>query len=771
MQNTTSSDETAADSNIVPDLNTLNISDLNDGPVGNKASTSTQGILKEASYESPNTNLILCKPDILTEKCERDSLLRVKTGNGSLVTTHITAELLVDDSHTDVGPPSFFNKYQHDCMNERISFHPSVGYQLISNVERSDSGGYHKIESTVILINPDPIPDSPERHDLIVEQGISPFPEELNMEPVKVLYFPNSNIIDVEHIYNFTRYYSGLSMDDESPLLYALSRHADSCNLAFDNCMIYAKLFYYAYLLDLFAQLNVKPNVDPHQPENEPVWINFNIDHHASSASSELVNLIDEALSSRFILVDETGDFYFSDMNVLRFLTDEGNKISTPSSGPVPHVLYIKWPAIPFAIFSNKPRPAPVDADLVTAGSLRFFAQRLASRRGEWRSLVKGAYIATELMGTRYKKVVVPGEEVPHWWPLRSNLSPDPVSLPCPSDNNFMNRVLGVYPSFTDEIKAEGQAFLSGARSHIHNAVLYNAILSSATSTFLHGMNINTALLKAWGSGEDVPHKFNIRMKNINTNWGQGDHFDREPPIISCPRKAFKIWLGVGVHPELYCSNSQWWGQQGTLPEAKAILHDMDDNTIPHLYNPLCLDNFLLVRPIEWAVLGLDTSLDMRASVRFAPNPSRGWYAHRRSNMYALRSISQEPYKLVVFGAQVLQAIVNMYKFTSSDLPPVSVQTMKCLENDPQVFIDNPVVTPISDSHYDEILNNFNPFTFRSYSWSKDSVLCPALVNEALDSRKLMLVESCNLKRRNNVGIRPSQINLCMCCALSLPHS
>uniref|UniRef100_A0A8D9AXI5 Uncharacterized protein n=1 Tax=Cacopsylla melanoneura TaxID=428564 RepID=A0A8D9AXI5_9HEMI len=679
-----------------------------------------------------------------------DEILRVKTGNNSLVTTDITPELLVDDDHTSVGPPTFFQSLSKLLYGEsECVFVPDIGYQLVSQITRNEHGGFPgsprtTIASTVIAINPTPIPDSPARHDLEVIASFGKVREKLNMEPYQKLNFPNSTVKDYEIVYNYIRHDTELSIQDESRTFFAMANMFDgSFMVVYDNSMIYAKLFYYVYLLTILEEMKVVPNVAPHQPENDPKWLNFNIPYapedqgHYSPEDIALADSIEGSFFQRIVLLHNK-DIFDYNMDSLRFLTDEGNKVLNPDSGPVPHILYIKWPAIPVTILANQPRPAHNDAKLVNPSQLISFARILASKRGEWPCLVKGAYIATELMGTRFKMAPVPDGapegELPHWWPLRSNLSPQSVFLPAPFDYNFPNRVVGLYPASSNENQGEGDAFSTLCTHHSHlfpsnlvrAAVLYNAVLSSATSTFLHGVNINTAILKSWGTNKDLPEKLYWFVLNNFTNISSPNNPIKECKILSVPRKAFKLWLGVGVCEELYPLPPifSWWGAHGEVKHADVLLQDLDDNIIPHLFNPLCLDNYIRVRPLEWALLGRETTLDLRGNILWARS-CQGLDAF--SNIYALRACSQEPYKLVVFGAQIIQVIMNAYRTTPERIPPISVQTIASFRAD-HLTTDNPVKAPIPAAQFNEALNNFNPFTFRSYSWTKDRVLFPALV-------------------------------------------
>lgn len=62
---------------------------------------------------------------------------------------------------------------------------------------------------------------------------------------------------------------------------------------------------------------------------------------------------------------------------------------------------YINFLKVAVTILGKGPAPPQPQPAVLTADRLRSFAQRLASMRNEWGELVKGMYMALDLVGTR----------------------------------------------------------------------------------------------------------------------------------------------------------------------------------------------------------------------------------------------------------------------------------------------------------------------------------------------------------------------------------
>jgi hypothetical protein len=236
--------------------------------------------------------------------------------------------------------------------------------------------------------------------------------------------------------------------------------------------------------------------------------------------------------------------------------------------------------------------------------------------------------------------------------PLRSNLSYN-IFLPQPADYNF---ILRLFPTFVEDHTSEVQAWLAlKPVDRIRAAVLYSAVLSSASTTTLYGLNITENLVE-WSMGLHTPPFIN-EVLSSTFNSPSSTTATKDVVMLKTPKKAFRIWLACSVAENLYCG-SYWNCPYGGQHNAAASLHGTPPFYTPQLLSPLVCDNWLHVRPIEWGISAPQPKANFKGEIRVWGALNRqGWYASLGSRDYINIISSDCPIKLAPYANVDLNVI------------------------------------------------------------------------------------------------------------------
>lgn len=361
-----------------------------------------------------------------------------------------------------------------------------------------------------------------------------------------------------------------------------LTTHINTGLRVYENTLLYAKLMYYVLLQDEFAFANLVP-----QPQA----------YAAADATVNVVDISGEALGinvipdmlvrQQLIMIDgnEVDITNPTDWQILRWIAAAGMRIDgmgDPIPAATPHACYVEWPAIPVNVLAYIAGPQAPAVALVNAQKLMEFAVRLANKRMEWHSLCQGLYAAMDIIGTRLVG------DAQGWWPLRSCLSPSNPVLPAVADYNFMLRLVGIFPQEAPIAKAEVDSFMSlQSAARLRAVTLYTAVLTAATTTLVYDINLTAQDVIAWGDGAANVSQLVVQIMSYGFNTVPGNNVSVEPALLQAPRRAFKLWLGVGVASGMFAQNS-WggnFGQQGHYHDAYA---GMLATAAPRMVTPWC---------------------------------------------------------------------------------------------------------------------------------------------------------------------------------------
>lgn len=372
----------------------------------------------------------------------------------------------------------------------------------------------------------------------------------------------------------------------------------------FDNRFIYAKLVYYSLLLDISNAVPDAVLLPIEFGEPDIQWINLadpNLPYEAFETA---------VYNKRIVLFfeEEVGP---NDLAAIVWLALGGRRLTGQDGHHAPEGVHTHWPPVPITILGRGAQPVWPGAGPMLSRSLLSLAYKLATKRSEWRDLMRGIYVAMDMIGVRYAGA---GGRVA---PLKSDLSPRPVTLPSPTDYNFIYRILNVYPPVNPEAQQECETFLRLLPiDRIRVCALYSALYSSFITTVLYGINVNTSLIENWCTGVGTPDIANpIFLSGFNMPGASS--MKQDAYVITQAKRGFRLCIGAGVPGDLY-AGVEWVGSFGSLLDADMAYIDMIDEITPRLFSPLCVDNWLMVKPLVLGpapVLTLDKEVILRGHI------------------------------------------------------------------------------------------------------------------------------------------------------------
>lgn len=491
----------------------------------------------------------------------------------------------------------------------------------------------------------------------------------------------------------------------------------------FDNEGMYAKLIYYALLIDLCAQVDCVP-IATAFPAGVPIRT-INLD----DANLDPEVIIDVVQSGHITLLPKL-DYSPGDIQVIYWLAAEGKRIHFAEATSTPHAAYIKWPAIPINLFKHGAAAAAPAAAMVTSDKLLAFAYKTASLRSEWDSLTRGLYIALDILGVRYHTIATN-----HAYHVTSNHNAYHTYIPGPTDYNFMLRVAKIFPKSNDEARLEFAALNSFVPAdRIRGACLYSAALSAFSTTLLHSLSFTTKDILAYCNGVN-PDGISTMLLTMGfclpRSAAKG-----EAALYTVPKAAFKKYLGFTVLSNLY-PRASWQGDVGENANAVHSLAIYTATQPPRLFTLSALDNFLTSRPPEWGILGPDTHIDAQAEVRIlGPAAIRGVFSKSGDKTYSDRIVGGAPYKYVPYGVQLMNAITQSTRAGVCNLKYNACEWHK---------FKTPEWAQAQDAQhisYDAALFILEPCSLVSFDYTTSEVRAPAFGTTQLDRGQLGAIQS-----------------------------
>ncbi|BAN29037.1 proline-alanine-rich protein [Persimmon latent virus] len=480
----------------------------------------------------------------------------------------------------------------------------------------------------------------------------------------------------------------------------------------YDNSMLYAKLIWNALLIDVYAHVGLVPAVIPFEAERSVSWINLDDANLAVPALT-----VEFAKGSIMLLQDR--DFTTAELQEVQWLSVFGRRFLAPANGPTPVSSYVNWPRVPICLLAHGAQPAALPAcAMLTSARLLSFCAKLAASRGEWEDCLKGAYLAMDVLGTDYNITDN------HAYPMNVFLGLENLRVPAPSDYNFFCRLLGLCPPADVARRDEFFSLMAASSANrVRGVSLYVASMRTFSTTTLHSLSIGTGNLVDWCTGAIPQGGVNMVLQSGIVN-PQGD-YNTESAMFEKPKAAFERFLGFRIEKGFY-AGSNWMPACGSLAAALSYYSPLisEADAPPRKHSCLAIDDFLLMRPQEWGVLGGTTQIDFHQDlVAFSTPENRGVFSDRGDATYRQRLTSPTPYLFVPYGIQLLNAVCQHFE-VAEHVPYYRGAVYN--GGAESSFSTTPARFP--SSAWIEDLSMFEPCALTSFSWIDHTVRAPCMV-------------------------------------------
>lgn len=641
----------------------------------------------------------------------------VKLGDNSIITTGITTDLACDIPVT-TSTPSFANFCRYfipklSAMRDNIAFngeaHQVVTQSILYSCEIGGRlGPGVEVNHPIFVSFPAPIPVA-ERSTLTIKAGVS---RKLgSIDPSLLTPYMNGGVVSERFVVSAIQPKLGMANVNGARLL---SEYLTSSVEYCDNYLMYAKMLYQAMVLDIIVAMGLPIAVDPFPAGDDPVFVNLDDPNLPYSAIATPIVRGD-------IMFVENIDYTPQELQIITWLAKPGTRASAAGNAQIPQCCYVSWPAIPVTVLQHGAAPAlPVAADL-TANAIFAFVSRLATARGEWGAAIRGLYLAMDQLGVSYNHDARDGAR---WHFLTSYLSYHSPTIPRPRDYNVLLRILQIKPNIDLDAQEEVSTLMAAAPTkRVQIYATYTQSLTALGTTIIYDYNLTVNHLTQWGQGVAA---MPAAARAVLQNYSQANvHNLREANYLTQLKNLFPVFYGCSVPSQLY-PGSDWLGVYGASLDCAVAFIGQALNQPPKMGNPLVVDNWLLVRPMEWGISGPNTSLDISKEIIDVGAPeNRGWRSLRGSSKYEERALSSCPVKMVVYGIQVLNAINNEFRWQGEHQPHFSAANWS-----PGMGIEwNP---PINMAAWTPMiigaLHAYEPCSIMSYRYDLDQIIAPALV-------------------------------------------
>lgn len=642
------------------------------------------------------------------------SRCRVRTGDHSISTDGVSSLLLKDHPLTS-GPPTYFRYLQQ--MVETLDYNFTMNgnqLQIVSHYLPKQANGYAPpVEITANTIFVWPI--TPEPTNIILRKVTAPSVFQISQlaEGALTPYTQGQAISQRAVLNTIEPYFPRVGRGNLGPVCACMS----DMTQRFDNSMIYAKLLWYSMVMEAAT---TSTTADTYQPwPVGPLHINVIMRNFggAGAPPQEARVLVDDILSGHIIMREE---FEASelDLDIIYLLSSDGPQYISPLGSVGLQAARVKWPVIPIIVWYDEPQNwAPPPFNLYTANRLRAFVSRLASERGEWDAAVKGLYLATEMMGLKYNTTSV------EWRAIDASFSCAPFRMRIPRDYNVLHRMANLLPISDEDSYKEVMAFgaLGSPQERTYTVGLYVYALRCFTTTFLQDYNVCTVDALNYMEGQAARGTSSAILEGKIFSCG-GGALPHEATPRRFARMGFQAYMGVCVMHGLW-RDDHWPAHPSLDPNnAEVYFTGMDGLLPPRDDTQLALDEFLLFRPLEWGLLGVNTTCNLEQEIMYrVPEDELGWYAQMGSSLYSERACSRDSYILVVYGIQAANLISQYSNWVD---PQLQIQMRR---RTTQGHTGWTLRMPYDDPTYNNALNIFEPGTIISYNWGNNNVMAPSM--------------------------------------------
>lgn len=499
----------------------------------------------------------------------------------------------------------------------------------------------------------------------------------------------------------------------------------------YDNSTLYAKLVYLALVKDIADSMSTALSAQPYKPNDFPNFVNL-----ADPALQGSV--IDNAIGSGQIVLLDGLDWDVHDLDIIFALASSGQRYWVVGDNAAPHGAAVTWPRVPISIWYHQATPPPTPAPAVLESSRVIdFAFRLATARAEVSSLLKGFYVATEVLGVWFSKLAQPSQS--QWWPLTCQYHTNGgLRLPNMFDYNVLHRALGILPQCHLDHQEEIFTLPSlDLETRVTAVSLYVSAMRAFTTTLLQDLSIITQDIINWCLALPARGK-------VNTLFHQGLSrsiigYRREALGFSAPRLGYKHYFGFEIYHNLYPSQS--WNPICALAPDSVLGCTAALNPLlpPLLVSQLGIDFALLARPVEWGIVGPEPSVSLNMEVVLATTPDkRGWYSNMGTRAFTANDTSGRYYEYVFYAAQIMNVISQFYAWDQ-----MTYHVSRHVSS--PSAIDWSCLMPAAPPPFNAQLHILEPGQLVTFDWASTESVAPALVGTDLtDAIATQLSMWCN---------------------------
>lgn len=662
----------------------------------------------------------------------------LRLGDHSIEGSHISAIPLYNETSIALDKVDFVRSLTPRIRDREDAFvFGADGVTVQSQICNSAPGGGFALPvlmEGLALPSPAPRPVGAQFHELQVTVTMAR--QTTQIDPVVLDHLMNAGVPSEKQVSSALQPNLRLA---NSVCLRQMGAIVGMANEVYDNCLMYAKLVHYAILLELVAATPDAQVQAIDLPAEAPIqWINLD-------DANLNFNVFQDAIYNKRIVLFYGEDVGVADVPALLWLALGNRRLEPEAAHHAPEGVYTNWPTIPITLLGRGAAPVFPPAAVLPASSLLGLAFKLATKRAEWDDLMRGIYVAFDLIGVRYQGVEG------RIGPIKTDLSPRDVMLPAVADYNFIYRILHVYPTSKDESRSECEAFLQlPSMDRLRLAALYTAAYSSFVTTVLYGVNVNTALLQNWCTGGLVPAIANpIFMSGFNMPTASQPPVDAH--VVSQAKRGFRVFLGAGVPGHLY-AGIEWLGGFGSIPYADMSYNNQIPDITPRNFTPLCIDNWLLVRPIEWGIVGPCPTMSLSKEVILRGLLARqGWYAQLGSSEYNNLAKSGTPITTATYGVTALNAILQSLVVMVQ--PVIQRQSCQWIPGNPSVSWELPQPIPAAQLIFHLPLRCFDPCSVMTFDFAHNAVMAPCLMAGDIGAGNIRALFNYQGQRQEGAGI------------------
>lgn len=489
--------------------------------------------------------------------------------------------------------------------------------------------------------------------------------------------------------------------------------------LFYDNSYMYAKLAHYILMDDFFNWAGIAPQAQ--------AW---NADIH-------WINLDDANLDYALVAHEmDAGSIFFIDrfdwqntgaqaLQLLYLLSSGAHRLICADAGTHgPPARYYQWDPVRICVLAHGAAPAAPAVGLVPRGVVWAFARKIAADRNEQDQLVRGLYAAMELACT---DLLARGDQAANHSMMSPFYGSPNVNMNRTRDANFLARLLKVLPPYPqDPWHLELQAFETRtSQTRWYTIGVVGAMLRAMTTTTLASANITHQQIEMWAQEgvEPLPDSLFSMLSDLDspTNTYTWSQLKTDALLKQNVRRMVSFYLHTTLLDNIW-SNGHFLFVNNSMAEASLELtYDGINANYPSRVGTLYALTALMTQyPLEWGCSDKGAFFNIEKEVLpYGPQAARGWYSQYGDAALDDAPYSDEPYKLRMYGWQVLQCIVNrIWPAAAPVLHGCTHAWSPGITKHPWTNQDVAALMPQwnADAHA------YEPCSFRSYDWADETL-------------------------------------------------